>query len=64
VPPTGLSGGARTNRSALIREALRQHLNRLQLREEERRDRRGYLAHPDTEADLSGWERVAAWSEA
>lgn len=50
----------KTNRSALVREALREHLKRLERRGNERRDRLGYKEHPDTE-DLSGWEAVAAW---
>jgi metal-responsive CopG/Arc/MetJ family transcriptional regulator len=53
----------RLNRSALIRDALREHLKRLQIRELESRDRRGYEEHPDTSGDLLAWERVAAWPE-
>lgn len=53
----------RLNRSALIRDALREHLKRLQIRELELRDRRGYREHPDTSGDLLAWERVAAWPE-
>lgn len=48
------------DRSALVREALREHLKRLERKGDERRDRLGYKKHPDTE-DLSGWEAVAAW---
>ena len=53
----------RLNRSALIRDALREHLKRLQIQELESRDRRGYQEHPDTSGDLLAWERVAAWPE-
>ena len=53
----------RVNRSALIREALREHLKRIKTRGLELRDRRGYLKHPQTGGDLSHWERVAAWPE-
>ncbi len=53
---------ARLNRSALIREALREHLKRLQILELESRDRRGYREQPDATGDC--WERVAAWPEA
>ena len=52
---------ARQNRSALIRDALRDHLKRLRLREAEARDRRGYADQPPE--DLQVWERVAAWPE-
>jgi metal-responsive CopG/Arc/MetJ family transcriptional regulator len=53
----------RLNRSALIRDALREHLKRLQIRELKSRDQRGYREHPDTGGDLLAWERVAAWPE-
>lgn len=49
------------NRSALIRDALRDHLKSLRLREAEARDRRGYAEHPPE--DLAVWERNAAWPE-
>jgi metal-responsive CopG/Arc/MetJ family transcriptional regulator len=48
------------DRSALVREALREHLKRLEQRDNERRDRLGYKQHPDAD-DLSAWETVAAW---
>jgi metal-responsive CopG/Arc/MetJ family transcriptional regulator len=52
-----------TNRSAVVRDALRDYLKHLHTRELERREREGYLTHPDTEAELSGWEEVAAWPD-
>src|SRR5690242_13263634 len=36
----------RRNRSALVRDALREHLRRLELRAREERDRQGYAQHP------------------
>jgi metal-responsive CopG/Arc/MetJ family transcriptional regulator len=54
---------SRVNRSALIRDALREHLKRLQIRELELRDHRSYREYPDTSNDLLAWERVAAWPE-
>jgi metal-responsive CopG/Arc/MetJ family transcriptional regulator len=49
------------NRSALIRDALREHLKRLEIRELEERDRKGYeMAHRE-DRELSGWESEAAW---
>ena len=54
---------ARVNRSALVREALREYLKRLHTRELEARDRRGYQEHPQSAADLEAWERVASWPE-
>ena len=49
------------NRSALIREALRAHLKKLEIEERERRDRKGYEATPENAGDLSGWEAEAIW---
>jgi metal-responsive CopG/Arc/MetJ family transcriptional regulator len=53
----------KVNRSALIREALREHLKRIRQRELEERDRRGYLAQPQREEEYAGWEEIAAWPE-
>ncbi len=51
------------NRSALIRQALRQHLKRLRELELEEQDRRGYLAQPQREEEFRVWEDAAAWPE-
>ena len=53
----------KVNRSALIRDALREHLRRLRTRQREDADRRGFETHSDAGDDLAGWERVAAWPE-
>jgi len=55
----GAAKRARINRSALIRNALREYLNQLSIREKEARDRQGYEEHPDTWD--SSWERVQTW---
>ena len=49
------------NRSALVREALREHLHKLQSREMELRDREGYLRSLRREDDFHIWEAEAAW---
>ncbi len=49
------------NRSALIRDALREHLRKLEIRELEERDRKGYEACPQTADEPSGWESEAVW---
>lgn len=49
------------NRSALIRDALREHLRRLEVRSMEERDRDGYARKPQTEAESRPWESEAAW---
>ena len=51
------------NRSALIRDALRAHLERLSILELEERDRRGYEKVPEAAEDLAVWEKVAEWPE-
>jgi len=51
------------NRSALVRDALREHLRRLELRASEERDRQGYLRHSQADAEMQGWELEASWPE-
>jgi metal-responsive CopG/Arc/MetJ family transcriptional regulator len=51
------------NRSALIREALREHLKQLEIRELERRDRQGYESAPGDSGESAGWEAEAIWPE-
>ena len=59
----GAARKCRVNRSALIRDALRQHLSALQSLELERRDRKGYETTPDDSADAKIWEQVAEWPQ-
>ena len=49
------------NRSGLIRDALREHLRRMEIRELEARDRRGYEQESVPYGDSSVWEPEAAW---
>ena len=51
----------RRNRSALVRDALREHLRRLELRASEERDRQGYSRDPQAYAEAQSWESEAAW---
>ncbi len=51
------------NRSALVREALRQHLRRLEILELEERDREGYRRIPEDTNESAMWEAAAAWPE-
>ena len=51
----------RRNRSALVRDALREHLRKLQLRDLEERDRAGYLKRPQAGDALRSWEAEAKW---
>jgi metal-responsive CopG/Arc/MetJ family transcriptional regulator len=49
------------NRSALVRDALREHLRRLAIRDLEERDRAGYSKRRQTDDGASAWEAEAAW---
>ena len=51
------------NRSALMRDALREHLQRLELRAKEEREREGYLKQPQHLDEVRLWEGKAAWPE-
>ncbi len=53
----------KTNRSALMREALRAHLAKLQLGEREHRDREGYVRFPDSLDQPERWDMVADWPD-
>ena len=52
---------AKRNRSALVRDALREYLRRLEVRAKEERDRRGYSKRPQTSDESSAWETEATW---
>jgi len=49
------------NRSALVRDALREHLRRLAIRDLEERDRAGYSKQLQTRDQASAWEAEAVW---
>lgn len=51
----------RRNRSALVRDALREHLQRLEIRAQEERDREGYSKQPERSGESLLWEAEAAW---
>jgi metal-responsive CopG/Arc/MetJ family transcriptional regulator len=51
----------RSNRSAVVRDALRQHLRRLEIRDNEERDRQGYSRKPQSREETVIWESEAAW---
>ncbi len=53
----------KVNRSALIRQALEEHLKRLRIRDLEERDRRGYRAKPQRKEEYLPREDAAAWPE-
>lgn len=49
------------SRSALVRDALREHLRGLELRASEERDRQGYSRHLQADAEARVWESEATW---
>ena len=51
----------KANRSALMRDALREHLRRLEMRTKEERDREGYAKQPQMGGNNRAWEAEAAW---
>jgi metal-responsive CopG/Arc/MetJ family transcriptional regulator len=54
---------SKRTRSALVRDALREHLRRLEIRALEERDREGYLRQPQNKDELRLWEAEAVWRE-
>ena len=51
----------KVNRSAFIRDAVRSHLQELQMRARQDADREGYERLPETTDDLAAWDGVAQW---
>ena len=56
--------GTKRNRSALVRDALREHLKRLEVRAQEARDFAGYAKRPQVQEESRQWEAEAAWPDA
>jgi metal-responsive CopG/Arc/MetJ family transcriptional regulator len=50
------------NPSDLVREALREHLRRIEIRALEERDRAGYARLPQQRDEFSTWEAEARFS--
>jgi CopG family transcriptional regulator / antitoxin EndoAI len=53
----------RTSRSAFTRDALRDALRRIQTRDLERKQARGYARKPVRKREFSGWEKEQAWGD-
>lgn len=51
------------NRSALIRDALREHLRRLEIQALEEQERAAYARLPQAESELLSWDPEAVWPE-
>lgn len=52
---------SRRNRSAFVREALREHLRRLEMLALEERDREGYSKQAVNAVESQLWEAEASW---
>ncbi len=53
----------KVNRSALIREALREHLRRRKLAQDEDQERRAYREQPLADGDVAVWQKEQVWPE-
>jgi len=51
----------RKTRSALIRDALREHLREMEIRALEERDRDGYRKQPQAHDEVLVWEAAVSW---
>ena len=51
----------KTNRSAFIRKSLQYYLERLKIKELEKRHRDGYLKHPVQTGEFDIWEDEQVW---
>jgi metal-responsive CopG/Arc/MetJ family transcriptional regulator len=49
------------NRSALVRDAIKEHLQRLEARRREERDRVGYSRQRQLPLQTLAWEKEAVW---
>jgi metal-responsive CopG/Arc/MetJ family transcriptional regulator len=49
------------NRSEFVRDALREHLRRLQVLKKEAMDRDGYTRMPQNALEADKWESEAVW---
>ena len=49
------------NRSALVRDAVREHLRGLAIRDLEERDRAGYSRQRRSRDEVGAWEAEAVW---
>ncbi len=54
---------AKQNRSELIREALSEHLRRMEMGAKEDHDRNGHANSPDSREDAPAWRDVEDWPE-
>jgi len=63
APPTKPRSATGETGPALVRDALREHLRRLELRPNEERDRQGYSRQSQAGAETRGWESEATWPE-
>lgn len=51
------------DRAALVRDALREHLRRLEIKSLEERDRQGYLRTPQSRDESEVWTSETVWPD-
>jgi len=51
------------NRSALVRDALRAYISKLEVRALEERDREGYKKRPQTIEEANLWPKEGVWPD-
>ncbi|MGC2618280.1 MAG: ribbon-helix-helix domain-containing protein [Acidobacteriaceae bacterium] len=49
------------NRSALVRDALREHLRKLEIRAMEEQEREAYRRQPQTKEEIHFWDGEPVW---
>ena len=55
------AGRTKQSRSELVRDALREHLRRIEIRAKEEREGEAYRKQPQTADEMNAWEGAAAW---
>ena len=53
----------KTSRSAFTRDALRDAVNRFEIRRLEQKHRQGYALHPVNKEEFSAWEKEQDWGD-
>ena len=53
----------KTSRSAFTRDALRDAVNRFEIRRLEQKHKQGYALHPVNRVEFSAWEKEQDWGD-
>jgi CopG family transcriptional regulator / antitoxin EndoAI len=58
-----IANDLKTSRSAFTRDALRDAVNRFEIRRLEQKHKQGYELHPVTREEFSAWEKEQDWGD-